>query len=196
LSATVLLRDDSHFLGYRRGGAVIHSVRFASAFFGKGQFVPASWKQRGETYELTQTLEAGYYQPLDPPRKVRAGEWGQAREGRRQSEVCRLTQSASITETRTGVRVRMQASSTANVPVAVEIGLREGGKLEGCVEVNGSWILAEGHATYRVGSVVIRFGPGLREHSYTQVRGALTPLPGTRVYLCGYTPFDRELEIS
>lgn len=81
------------------------------------------------------------------------------------------------------------------MPVAVEIGLRGGGKLEGCGEANGGWILAEGFATYRVGNDVISFGPGLREHSYTQVRGAAPPLPGTRVYLCGYTPFDREVEI-
>ncbi len=196
LSATVLLRDDSHFLGFRRGGAVIHAVRFSSAFFGKGQFVPAAWKKDGDAYELTQMLEAGYYQPLDPPRRVRAGEWTGIRPQRRQTEVCRLTQSARISETRNGVRVRMRAEGTRNVPVAVEIGLREGGKLEGCVDANGSWILPEGYATYRAGDDVVRFGPGLREHSYTQVRGSLPPLPGTRVYLCGYTPFDHEIEIT
>jgi hypothetical protein len=196
LSATVMLRGDSHFLGFRRGDAVIHSVRFASSFFGKGQFVPTAWKQQDGGYEMTQTLEAGYYQPLDPPRRVVAGEWGSVREERRQTEVCRLTQSARVAETKNGLRVRLRAEGTPNVPVAVEIGLREGGTLEGCVESHGSWILAEGFARYRVGSDTVRFGPGLREHSYTQVRGAATPLPGTRVYLCGYTPFDREIEIG
>jgi hypothetical protein len=196
MSATVMLRGDSHFLGFRRGEAVIHSVRFASAFFGKGQFVPTAWKQQEGGYEMTQTLEAGYYQPFDPRRRVAAGEWGRVREERRQTEVCRLTQSARVIETKNGVRVRLRADGTPNVPVAVEIGLREGGRLEGCAESRGSWILAEGYATYRVGSDTVRFGPGLREHSYTQVRGAAPPLPGTRVYLCGYTPFDREIEIS
>ena len=196
MSATAMLRGDSHFLGFRRGDAVIHSVRFASAFFGKGQFVPTAWKQQDGAYELTQTLEAGYYQPFDPPRRVAAGEWGRVREERRQSEVCRLVQSARLAETRGGVRLRLRAEGTAGVPVAVEIGLREGGTLEGCVESHGSWILADGYATYRAGSDAVRFGPGLREHSYTQVRGAAPPLPGTRVYLCGYTPFDREIEIS
>jgi hypothetical protein len=196
MSATVMLRGDSHFLGFRRGDAVIHSVRFASAFFGKGQFIPTAWKQQDGGYELTQTLEAGYYQPLDPPRRVVAGEWGRVREQRRQTEVCRLTQSARIWETKNGVRLRLRAEGTPNVPVAVEIGLREGGTLEGCVQSRGAWILAEGYATYRAGSDMVRFGPGLREHSYTQVRGAEPPLPGTRVYLCGYTPFNREIEIS
>lgn len=196
LSATILLRNDSHFLGFRRGGAVINSVRFASAFFGKGQFVPSEWKQDGDGYLLTQRLQAGYYQPLDPPRRVAAGEWGRVRESRRQSEICRLTQTARVSETKNGLRVRMKAEGTANVPVAVEIALREGGKLEGCVQANGATLLAGGFATYRVGDDVIRFGPGLREHSYSQIRGAETPVPGTRVYLCGYTPFDREIEIS
>jgi hypothetical protein len=196
LSATVLLRNDSHFLGFRRGDAVINAVRFASAFFGKGQFIPSEWKQDGDGYLLSQQLQAGYYQPFDPPRRVAAGEWGGVRESRRQSEICRLTQSARISETKTGLRLRLRADGTRNVPVAVEIALREGGKLEGCIEVNGSWILASGFATYRVGNDVVRFGPGLREHSYTQVRGAETPVPGTRVYLCGYTPFEREIELS
>jgi hypothetical protein len=196
LSATVLLRHDSHFLGFRRGGAVINAVRFASAFFGKGQFIPSDWKQDGDGYLLTQQLTAGYYQPFDPPRKVAAGEWGRVRESRRQSEICRLTQSARVAETKAGVRVRLRAEGTPNVPVAVEIALREGGRLEGCVEANGASLLAGGYATYRAGGDTVRFGPGLRQNSYWNIRGAEPPVPGTRVYLCGYTPFDHELEIS
>jgi hypothetical protein len=44
-----------------------------------------------------------------------------------------------------------------------------------------------------VGGDAVRFGPGLRQHIYTQVRGAEPKLPGTSVYLCGYTPFDHTL---
>lgn len=196
LSATVLLRNDSHFLGFRRGDAVIHSIRFAGAFFGKGQFIPSKWEQDGGAYVLTQQLQSGYYQPFEPSRRIAAGEWGRTRESRAQSEICRLTQTARIAETKTGLRVRMSARGTKNVPVAVEIALREGGKLEGCVETNGAWLLPSGYATYRSGSDTVRFGPGLREHSYWQIRGAEAPAPGLRVYLCGYTPFDQEIEIS
>jgi len=196
LSATVLLRNDSHFLGFRRGDAVISSLRFAGAFFGKGQFVPARWERDGDGYLLTQELSSGYYQPFEPPRRIAAGEWGRTRESRRQSQVCHLRQSARISETKNGLRVRLRADGTANVPVAVEIALREGGKLEGCVETNGGWLLPEGFATYRAGNDTVRFGPGLREHSYWQIRGAEPAAPGVRVYLCGYTPFDRELELS
>jgi hypothetical protein len=94
------------------------------------------------------------------------------------------------------VRVRLRAEGTPNVPVAVEIALREGGRLEGCVEANGASLLAGGYATYRAGGDTVRFGPGLRQNSYWNIRGAEPPVPGTRVYLCGYTPFDHELEIS
>jgi hypothetical protein len=196
LSATVLLRNDSHFLGFRRGDAVISSFRFASAFFGKGQFIPTRWERDGDGYLLTQELSSGYYQPFDPPRTIPAGEWGRTRDSRRQSEVCHLKQSARISETKNGLRVRLRADGTGNVPVAVEIALREGGKLEGCAEANGGWLLPDGFATYRVGSDSVRFGPGLREHSYWQIRGAEPAAPGLRVSLCGYTPFDREIDLS
>jgi hypothetical protein len=196
MSATAVLRGDSHFFSFRRGDAVIHSVRFASAFFGKGQFVPDAWKQQDSAYELTQSLEAGYYQPLEPPRTLKAGEWGSVRPSRRETEICRLTQRARIEETRGGVRVRLFADGTPHVPVTVEIGLREGGRLEGCTDHNGDWTLAEGFATYRAGSDAVRFGPGLRQHAYTQVRGAAPPVSGVRVYLCGFTPFHHEIEFS
>lgn len=196
VSATILLDDDSHFFSFRRGDAVIHSVRFASAFFGKGQFIPSKGAKRGAAYEMAQSLEGPYYQPLDPPEKVKAGEWRGTAARRRRTEVCRLTQSASITETKGGFRLRMKSEGTKNVPVAVEIALREGGKLEGCEAVAGGHVLASGQATYRSGNDVVRFGPGLKEHTYTQVRGAQPAAPGVRVYLCGFTPFDHEIEVG
>jgi hypothetical protein len=195
-SATVLLDGDSHFASFRRGQAVIASVRFASAFFGKGQFVPERFAAQGKGYEMTQLLEAAYYQPLDPPHSVAAGQWPAVRHERRTSEVCMLSQSALVTPTANGLKLRLRSEGTPNVPLAVEIALREGGKLEGCEETPQGWLLRQGYATYRVGGDTVRFGPGKGDHRYTQVRGALPAAPGTRVYICGVTPFDHELEIS
>lgn len=200
-SATVLLQGNSRFLTVRRGDAIIHAVRMASAFFGKGQFVPSRGERREDGYHLGQSLDAGYYQPFDPPRRVPAGEhqWYQMRPGRRRTEVSTLEQSAVISETRSGLRLRLRTHGARDVPVAVEINLAEGGALEGCVaapQVKDAWILAEGEAVYRAGADTIRFGPGLRAHSYTQVRGAQSKLAGPSVYLCGYTPFDHTIEFD
>jgi hypothetical protein len=178
---------------------VINAVRFATAFFGKGQFVPGSAEQRGDSWHLTQALSAPYYQPLDPPQKVSADDWRSVRGKREQTEVCRMTQSATVTETDKGFRLRLQASGTKDVPLAVEINFREGGKLEGVEsahKVDEGWILPTGIGVYRMGSDRIRFGPGLRSHLYTQVRGAEPKLSGPSVYLTGFTPFDHTLEFE
>jgi hypothetical protein len=179
----------------RYGAAVIEGLRFATAFFGKGQFVPDTAERRGSTYELKQVLEAPYYQPL--AQKVTSETWAATRSQRRQSEICRLVQSAEITEAPNGFRIRIRAEGTAGVPVAVEIGLRGGGTLQGVRALkasSGDWVLPGGTAAvYRAGASQIRFGPGAAAHEYVQVRGAEAPLPGERVYITGYTPFDRTL---
>jgi hypothetical protein len=198
-SATLLLHRDSRFLSLRHGDAVIEAVRFASAFFGRGTFLPQQWERQGRSFHLTQTLEGPYYQPLDPPRQVGPDEWGATIASRRRSEVCHIEQSATITEKQGGFRLRIQARGYARVPVAIEINLREGGKLEGCEpsgKLAGAWMLPSGYATYRVGANGIRFGPGRREHTYLEVRGGEHKLPGLSVYLTGAAPLDHTLEFE
>jgi hypothetical protein len=196
-SATVLLDGNSRFFSLHRGDAVIEAVRFSSAFFGKGQFVPSRGEKKGDTYELSQSLEGPYYQPLNPPRQVGTEDWEEVRRLRKQTEVCKMSYAATITETRDGFRLRIRAEGTGDVPLAIEIALRSGGKLEGgeaLPDLADAWILGSGHAVYRAGGQSIRFGPGKREHTYTQVRGAHPRVPGPSVYLTGYTPFDHTLE--
>jgi hypothetical protein len=183
----------------RRGDAVINAVRFASAFFGKAQFVPDTGEMRDGAYHLVQSLEAPYYQPFTPTRKILAGEWTVTQKLRPQSEVCRFQQSATVTETKTGFRVRVQADGTKNVPVTIEINFREGGKLDGVApmhKIDDGWALASGRGSYRMGNDVIRFGPARHEHSFVQMRGALPKLSGPSVYLTGFTPFDHTIELE
>ena len=106
---------------------------------------------------------------------------------------------AEARETKAGMRLRIVAGGTKDVPLSVEVNLRDGGKLAGCVEAPGAsnaWLLPAGTATYDAGGDRIRFGPGLGEHQYAQVRGARPKLEGASVYLCGYTPFDHSIDFE
>jgi hypothetical protein len=194
LSATLVLGGSSRLLTLRHGGAVMEGIRFATSFFGKAQFVPETVRQAGDTYELRQALEAPYYQPL--PQTVTPATWAATRPTRRQTEINYLEQAADITEIAGGFRVRVRAHGTAGVPLAIEIGFREGGQLEGCEAVPGrpgSFLLPRGTGVYRAGRSRIRFGPGTAAHGYVQLRGAEPKLPADSVYITGFTPFDHTL---
>ena len=197
LSATLILGGSSRLLSLHNGAAVVEGVRFATAFFGKGQFIPDSADRSGSTYRFRQSLEAPYYQPLG--QQVTTDTWASVRPSRAQTQVNRLTQSAEIVERTGGFDVRLRAEGTPGVPLAVEIGLRDGGTLEGCEALAGNpgcFLLSGGTGTLRVGRDEITFGPGVTAHRYVQVRGAEPRLPGRSVYLTGYTPFDHTLRFS
>ena len=195
LSASILLGGSSRFFSIRQGGAVIEAIRFASAFFGKGQFIPSSWSQDGDSWVLRQNLQGAYYQPIQA--KVAAGEWGAVRSQRATSEVCKLEQSAVITPTPKGFRLRLQSTGTPGVPVAVEIGVRRECRFSGCTQLtSGAWLLDNAPLRISDGVHEIRVTPGAAEHRYVDVRGAEPKLPCECVYLTGYTPFDRTLELE
>jgi hypothetical protein len=197
--ATVVLSGNSRFLSLRGSGAVVQAVRFATSFFGKGQFDPQSGAKEGKGYSLRQSLEAPYYQPLDPPQRVTPANWSALRSHRKVSQVCRLEQTAFVEETHGGFAVRIESRGTPGVPLAVEISLREGGKLEGCRPAPrqaDAWILEKDFATYRVNGGAIRFGPGAAPHLQTQLRGTEAKLPGTSVYITGYTPFTHTIRFD
>lgn len=196
-SATVILTGNSRFFSLRHGDAVINSVRFATAFFGKGQFIPSHSGRQMAHFNLAQSITAPYYQPLDRP--VDSHDWIAVRLQRKQSPVCKLDQKATIAETNRGFRLQIQALGTPDVPLAVEINFREGGIVTDCVKSStepDSWVLVKGQGTYTSGKNRIRFGPGMGEHMYTQIRGADPKLSGPSVYLTGYTPFDHTIEFE
>lgn len=197
--ATVLMNGNGRFLTLRHGQCAIEGVRFAAAFFGKGQFRPARWAPVPGGYRMTQSLEGPYYQPLDPPENVTAQNFAALRARRRQIEVQRMEYEAAVTETGRGMAVRIHASGTANVPLAIEIVLREDAELRGveaAPAAEKSFLLKNGFAEARAGGRGFRFGPGLGRHAYTQVRGAEPKPPGQSVYLCGFTPLDHTIEFT
>src|SRR5262249_17761234 len=150
-TSATLFDQSSRAFQLRRGAAVVNAGRFASAFFGKAQFVAGRWTKTGAVYRAGQWLEGPYFQTFDPPRKMGTEEWAGTRAMRRQSEVCRLEQLMSVTERANGFSVRVQSHGTSGVPVAIEINLREGGTIGGVTpapHVADGWLLASGHGTY------------------------------------------------
>ncbi len=193
-----IVGNDSVFFTLRHGDAWITHLRMAGAFFGKGQFLAPRVEKAANGYALRQTIEAGYYQPFEPPRKVGPGDWGKLRAERRVTGMCRFEQSATIAETPSGFRIRLAAGGTAGVPVAIEIGVRPGAAIEGAAQPDRNardrWLLPEGYATLRVQKNSIRVGPGLGAHRYTMVRGAEPPIPGPSLYLTAFSPFEHTIE--
>jgi hypothetical protein len=178
---------NSRILALRRGEAVVNAVRFAAAFFGKGQFVPASSTGK---WTLKQSLEADYSQPFSPARTVTPADWYETRPARPRSEISRLEYTADIAERANGFSVRFRAAGAAGVPCAVEINLRDG-EVDGCTWLTKeTGLLERDTARLRAGADEIRFGPGLALHRYVDIRGGELRLPGRSVYLTGYTPFD------
>lgn len=198
-SATIFGQRSSRFLAVRHGDAVLNTVRFATGFFGKGQFVPAALTERDGGFHLTQTLSGPYFQPFEN-RSV-GMDFDRTRRERRQTEVCTLTQSATIYERDWGIELLIEANGTDEVPILVELNFREGGRFEGeglavVDPAPESRYLHQGFATYSAGSHRLRVGPGFHEHRWIDVRGAEPRLPGSSLLLTGYTPFRQILRLE
>jgi hypothetical protein len=198
VSATVLA-DNPTFFSFHRGRAAV-VVRFASAFFGKGQFVGSSLARESDAWVLRQELVGPYYQPFPRSRIPGDGDWWKMpRSERVQSEVQRLRSEVRIREAEPGrFDLEIEIDGCDGVPVAVELGFRPGGELRGTKPVDGTEgaHLLAGDGWFGFGSDEISFFPGKVEHSWVQLRGALPKLEADSVYLTGYTPFRHRLRIS
>jgi hypothetical protein len=85
------------------------------------------------------------------------------------------------------------------VPVTIELAFRHGGTLAGVEPLGGSgtaYLLPSGTGRYTVGDDTIECGPGNRDHTYTQIRGALPKWDGQSVFVTGMTPFHHTLSIG
>ncbi len=206
-SGTILAGNTTLF-SFRKGAAALEAVRFASAFFGKGQFEGAALEVREGRYLLRQELDGPYFQPLTKDQIAGGEHVRMAPNGtlapnskalRARSNVCVLTSSVEVTETAGKFSLAISIRGTDHVPVAIELGFRHGGKLQGVAPVAGvkdAFMLENGVGRYTVGADTIEFGPGRAEHSYTQVRGAVPKWDGQSVYITGETPFELTLQIS
>ncbi|MDQ1258010.1 MAG: hypothetical protein QG656_2618, partial [Candidatus Hydrogenedentes bacterium] len=89
-SATILHKGNSRWITLRRGDAIINAVRFACPFFGKGQFVPASFEKRDGGFYFTQRLGGRYLQPITDPAllPVRNDAWSGLTTKRKMTQIC------------------------------------------------------------------------------------------------------------
>ena len=197
MSASVVSAN-STFLSMHQGNAVLQGVRFASAFFGKGQF-RGSLSCEGRKCELIQSLRAPYYQPVRPG-TIPYGTWPQGhRKLREQSEVQELTAGVSIVFGEPEIDCTIEIEGTDRVPVAIELSFRKGGTLIGVEAVKDTldgYLLTSGFGEYRMGADSIQFGPGRTEHTWVQLRGAEPKLDGLSIYLTGFTPFRHTLQFN
>lgn len=206
-SATVLA-DNTTVLSLRKGAAALEALRVASAFFGKGQFVGETLEASGTRYRLRQRLQGPYFQPISPDRIATGDHVWMAPNGtlandsralRAQSNVQDLDAVVEVVEHGSRLAVSITITGTDDVPVAVELAFRHGGRLEGVTRVpavTDAYLLTTGTGRYVVGADSIEFGPGRAEHTWTQLRGALPKWDGQSVYLTGFTPFTATVTLS
>jgi hypothetical protein len=206
-SATILAANTTLF-SFRKNSAALEAVRFATAFFGKGQFTADTLEVRDSRYVLRQTLEGPYFQPLSTDQIAHGDHTKMAPNGtlatnskalRARSEVQTLTATVEVTEVGGKFSLAISIRGTEHVPVVIELAFRAGGTLHGVEPAPGvkdGFILRSGTGRYALGADTIEFGPGLAEHTYTQPRGALPKWDGQSVYLTGATPFDFTLKIA
>ncbi len=199
VSATVLAQNSS-FFSFHKGSAALEAVRLAGAFFGKGQFKGDTLQAKDGLFLLQQNLEGPYFQPLPAEQLKQEGNWSDGnRRLRPQSEVQHLQTQVSVLENDGRFELTFTIQGTENVPVAIELAFREGGRLQGVTglaDIDHGYLLEKGMGKYSYDGMEIEFGPGLADHRWTQLRGSLPKMNSLSVYLTGFTPFDYRLKIG
>jgi hypothetical protein len=199
MDATIIARNPSFFSFYK-GNAVLQEVRLAAAFFGKGQFDTEKIEKDGDTYILRKSLRGVYYQPYPKELLPGDGDWNKMpRSNRPESEIQELLYEVRIKEKDSGFELSFNISGTDKVPVALELAFRKGGTLSGVRTIDhtpDTYLLEKGMGQYQYDNQSITFGTGIAEHSWTVLRGALPKSNAMSVYLTGFTPFKKIIEIK
>ena len=197
---STLIANNTVWFTFMKGNAVLQGMRFASSFFGKGQFQTEKIEKNGNSWELTQKLTGPYWQPYPKDSIAADGDWEKMPKiNRPQSEIQTLETKIQIRETAQGMEVEISTSGTERVPVALELVFRPGGELKGVTKIEGtkdSWLLREGSGSYEFKNDKISFGPGLALHKNTVLRGSLPVMDAPSVFLTGFTPFRHVLKIG
>ena len=215
------LASNPTFFNFRKGKAILQSVRMGGQFFSEAVFRSEGLQANGNEYTLHQRLDAPYYQPLPKNLRNPKGDypltpardfrfWSKLDFPHRQmSNIQTLDQKVTVVEKQGAFELHFDVTGHDRVPLTVELTFRPGGELGGSLQElaardgNKVFLLKEGTGRYRVGDDVIEFGPGQAEHqspipsgpSYA-AHGATLRAAGTCVYITGFTPFKNVITIK
>ena len=217
------LSTNPTFFRFRKGAAVLESVRLSPAFFNLGFFrsVGLAVAPDRRTFTLHQTQRAAYYQPLPAAFRRADGDYPLTNDGRfyskldfphRPRDEKQLTTRISVRELPPpaapgAFELSFAIDDTPGIGVTLELCFRPGGTLTGAEPRTSpaepdTFFLKSGTARYTVGPDTIEFGPGsfgsarvsLTGEDYSW-RGGQLRAEGLRVYLTGVTPFRHTLVI-
>lgn len=196
---STLIAKNPVWLTFMNGNAVLQGMRFASSFFGKGQFQSEQITATDSGWKLVQKLEGPYWQPIAKETIDPEGDWEKMpRMTRPQSEVQKLETTVTIKQVDTGMEIEISTEGTERVPVAWELIFRPGGTLQGLTKIEGtkdSWLMSGTSADYVSGQDKISFGPGVALHKNIALRGSLPAMDAPSVYLTGFTPFKHKITL-
>ncbi len=212
------LASNPTFFTFRKGEAVLESVRLGCDFFSEGAFRSRGMAVNGSNFELQQQFEVPYYQPLPKDKRNPHGDykltpvkdaryWSKMDfPDRPMSNIQMLQQKVTVRENTGKFEIVFDITGTQGVPVAIELAFRAGGTLNGALQERVKdkiYLLREGFGKYVMGEATIEFGPGQAEHDRTnlsghsyQAHGATLRPAGTCVYITGFTPFQKTLTIA
>jgi hypothetical protein len=219
------LAHNPTFFNFRKGKAILDSVRMGGQFFSLGVFRAEGVKVEGSQAVLHQRYEAPYYQPLPKQYRNAKGDYPltPAKDGRfwskldfphrQMTNVQVLDQKVTVVEKQGAFELHFEITGHDRVPYAVELAFRPGGQFAGALQEttlggrggggeSKAQFLKEGMGTYRVGDDAIEFGPGQADHQSIglsghtyQAHGTALRVAGNCVYVTGYTPFRKVITI-
>jgi hypothetical protein len=217
LGAASGLASNPTFLTFRKGNAVLESVRMLPVFFSEGAFRSGGMKAEENRYLLHQDVHVPYYQPLPKNLRNRQGDYSLSPAGNRfwskmnfpqrpMSNIQTLEQKVTITEKSGAFEVAFDVGGHDRVPVTIELTFRRNGELEGTepgTTRKDIYFLRQGTGRFRVGNDVITFGPGRADHEMIRTEEAwydtnqrASKPDHYRVYITGLTPFRKMITIS
>jgi hypothetical protein len=140
------LSHNPTFFKFRKGKAILDSVRMGGRFFSLGVFRAEGVTWAGNQAVLRQRYEAPYYQPLPKERRNPNGNYSltPVKDGRfwskldfphrQMSNVQVLDQKVTVVEKQGAFELHIEVAGHNRVPYAVELAFRPGGQFTGALQ--------------------------------------------------------------